>query len=288
MLKASNWWNLLITAIFLVAWLFPGFKGASCEPCYEPRLRESPSISLDYIEGYFKYTASLVTLPPSWDRSTWIQAVTTTAIVAGIACNERSIQKWTQLARSETSNRIAKIVKPVGDIHYTFPSLAILYAYGAIRDDPALKSTALAAMQSAVVAGVFTESLKYLTHKHRPSSGDLNSVIWDGPSTKKQNLSFPSGHAAHSFAIATIFASQYSDNQIIPIIAYSLAITCSASRINDNQHWTTDVLTGAMIGHLVGRYIFNCNTVACSKNDCQRNPRKLKISKDGIVLSVRF
>lgn len=249
-------------------------------------LRGEPSIGYPYFKDYLTHTASLATSPLSWERSTWIRTLATTALVVGIGTNEGKIQQWVQSNRSEASDAVATIVKPIGDIHYTFPALTLLYAYGLVMDDPQSRSTALVALQSAVVAGAFTETLKHLTHRHRPSSAGLDSSIWDGPSLSKHNLSFPSGHAAHSFAIATILANQYSDNKIVPLVAYSLALTCCASRINDNQHWATDVIAGAVIGHLVAKAIFK--SYAVQYQDHQQIRGQIEIEQCSISVSVRL
>lgn len=249
-------------------------------------LRDKPSIGYPYFKDYLTHTVSVATSPLSWERSTWISGLAVTALVVGIGTNEDKIQQWVQASRSEKSDAVAKIVKPIGDIHYTFPALTLLYGYGLAVEDPQLRSTALVALQSAVVAGAFTEALKHLTHRHRPSSAGLDSSIWDGPSLSKHNLSFPSGHAAHSFAIATVLANQYRDTKIVPVVAYSLALTCSASRINDNQHWATDVIAGALIGHLVAKAIFK--SYAVQYQDDQRMRGQIEIEDRSIFFSVRF
>ncbi len=286
--QAMNREALIITGIIAFLVLFGGFTYASSESKSPRRLQQDPSIGLEYFKDYFKHTASIVASPLSWDRPTWVRVLTTTGIIAGITCNEERIQEWVQSKRGETSNRISRIVKPVGDIDYTLPALALFYTCGVIADREEFKSMALVALQSTIVTGAFTESLKYLTHKHRPASGDLNSIIWDGPSTKKQNLSFPSGHAAHSFAVATVFANQYRDRKIIPFVAYSLALTCSASRINDNQHWATDVISGALIGHLVASSIFNSYSGRCEQKQTQHINTSVMLKGDKIMLSIEF
>ena len=64
-------------------------------------------------------------------------------------------------------------------------------------------------------------------------------------------------HTTVAFAAATVFALEYKDQLIVPIIAFSAASLIGLSRITENKHWSTDVLTGAALGFLVGKQVVN-------------------------------
>lgn len=55
----------------------------------------------------------------------------------------------------------------------------------------------------------------------------------------------------------TVFASEYRNKPLIPIIAYSAATLIGVSRITENKHWGTDVLVGAAVGFLAGKQVVN-------------------------------
>ena len=63
--------------------------------------------------------------------------------------------------------------------------------------------------------------------------------------------SFPSGHTAVAFSMATILGESYD----IKWITYPLAILSGLSRIQQNTHWASDVLAGGLLGHLEAREI---------------------------------
>lgn len=63
---------------------------------------------------------------------------------------------------------------------------------------------------------------------------------------EKDNKSFPSGHASVAFATATMFHMWYGWKASIP--AYAFATITAFQRLDDNQHWFSDVIMGAAIG----------------------------------------
>jgi membrane-associated phospholipid phosphatase len=77
------------------------------------------------------------------------------------------------------------------------------------------------------------------------------------PNGRTTNSSFPSGHTTVAFAAATVFAMEYHNKPLVPILAYSAATLIGLSRIAENKHWATDVLTGAAVGYLTGKLVVN-------------------------------
>lgn len=63
--------------------------------------------------------------------------------------------------------------------------------------------------------------------------------------------SFPSSHAARTFAVAAVFADVYP--QPIPFLAYTGAALISLSRIYLDEHFASDVFAGAVLGFAIGK-----------------------------------
>jgi hypothetical protein len=103
---------------------------------------------------------------------------------------------------------------------------------------------ARATVQSYVTAALLSEAvvgpLKYISNRHRPS----------GTHTRL-NSSFPSSHAAMSFAIA---ASVSRRHPRLSVPAYGLAGLISFSRVYHRRHHLSDVVAGALIGIAAARY----------------------------------
>jgi len=94
------------------------------------------------------------------------------------------------------------------------------------------KNMAFALAASYGTIGAF----KLTIHEERPDGSD--------------NQSFPSGHAAGSFAMASVLDREYGG--ATGWVAYGMATFIAASRIYGNHHELRDVAAGAVIGHFYG------------------------------------
>ena len=242
-------------------------------------------LNKEYFKGYILDTKSILTSPLHWQRTDWIKASLVVGITLGLFAYDEDIQDWVQENRNDTTDDIAKFAKVFGDGKYTLPPLAILYIYGHFSDDEKSRRVALLSLESFVVSGLFAQAIKYTGHRHRPDSGD-SSDTWDGPSFSNSNLSFPSGHAQAAFSIATVIASEYNHNKIIPILAYGLATLTAMSRVNDNAHWASDAFFGSAIGYFTAKAILHRHEEE-RKNSFVLLPL-VNSEYAGLLLSYRF
>ncbi|WP_227992698.1 phosphatase PAP2 family protein [Shewanella psychropiezotolerans] len=93
-------------------------------------------------------------------------------------------------------------------------------------------------IKTGLVSRLAVEGLKYAIDKERPDGSD--------------NDSFPSGHAADTFAAATFVQQRFGWEWAIP--AYIGAAYVGYPRIASDQHHIEDVLIGAAIGVVSGLY----------------------------------
>jgi membrane-associated phospholipid phosphatase len=92
--------------------------------------------------------------------------------------------------------------------------------------------------------------IKEASNRARPLDGDQNGGFWKGGN------SFPSGHAASAFAVATVFAYEYREHIAVPIVSYSLASAIAVSRIGARRHWLSDIFAGGSMGFMIGRNVY--------------------------------
>lgn len=150
---------------------------------------------------------------------------------------------------------------------YAFYTLGALAAYGYLFKSDKMQTTTLLATQSFITGMAVENVMKFLFGRTRPSFYDPNTIAkptFKGPFAKsidytgaKTNSSFPSGHTTVAFAVATVYAMEYKNKPLIPILSYTSASLIGLSRMTENKHWFTDVLVGAALGYLSGRQVVN-------------------------------
>lgn len=113
-----------------------------------------------------------------------------------------------------------------------------------IKDDRDLLKDALYVGTSVASAFVVTYGVKYLVGRDRPYERYPDRVH---PYSVENSPSFPSGHTATAFALATSLSIRYPKWYVI---APSALWACSVgiSRMNEGVHYPSDVLAGAAIG----------------------------------------
>jgi membrane-associated phospholipid phosphatase len=110
---------------------------------------------------------------------------------------------------------------------------------GAVTGSDAALRTGMAAVHAEIIAGLTTTALKRLTGRERP----------DGES----HTSFPSGHATNAFAFAASVSEVNGNPLVLAGPLYTAAVFTAASRVQDNRHYTSDVVAGALVGTIVGK-----------------------------------
>src|SRR5262249_29326784 len=73
-------------------------------------------------------------------------------------------------------------------------------------------------------------------------------------SSYSDNSSFVSGHAAMTFATATVISHE-SRTYWVGVPAYIVAAGVSYSRIYVERHWLSDVIGGAVLGYRIGIFV---------------------------------
>ena len=90
---------------------------------------------------------------------------------------------------------------------------------------------------SVVIMTAASNGLKYTVRSQRPGN--------------KEHNSFPSGHSATAFMTATMLHKEFGGRSPwYSVAGYTLATVTAYSRLMNNRHWISDVLTGAGIGVL--------------------------------------
>jgi membrane-associated phospholipid phosphatase len=154
-------------------------------------------------------------------------------------------------SRIDTSNTISAFGSP----YATFGGAAGLYFLGLGTHNEHLAETGRLGAEAVADASILVEGLKLATNRERPNEGNGQGGFWPhGTRSYGLDGAFPSGHAAASFALARVIASEY-PSKPVQVAAYAFALAISASRVTARQHFPSDVLVGGTFGYLIGGYV---------------------------------
>ncbi len=113
------------------------------------------------------------------------------------------------------------------------------YAYGRLFDAPKVAHLGMDLLQAQILTEALVQPLKFATHRTRPDNSNHHS--------------FPSGHAAVTFATATVIERHLGWRK--SLLGYTIASYVAASRLHDNRHYLSDVVFGAAVGSIAGRTV---------------------------------
>ena len=133
-----------------------------------------------------------------------------------------------------------------------------LMAAGMVRNDSYQQTTALLAARGYADSEVLEFAAKLVTRRERPSDvppgQSFNHTFFKSQIVSGNGSSFPSGHAAGAFCVATVVSTRYKNHRWVPWVMYSAATAISLSRITTMGHFPSDVFVGAAMGYSVSRF----------------------------------
>ena len=128
-----------------------------------------------------------------------------------------------------------------------------LFVLGHLAHNDEQRETGLLSGEAAIDAFLDTEVFKYAAGRDRPFVGDGQGRFFEGGD------SFPSQHAAVSWAIASVIAHEY-PGPLTQLLAYGLAGGVSAARFAGQKHFASDVVIGSALGWYTGRQVFRSHS----------------------------
>jgi membrane-associated phospholipid phosphatase len=133
----------------------------------------------------------------------------------------------------------------IGSTYVILGASAATYVFGRATERRRAQHLGMDLIESSLLAEGLTQGLKLAVRRERP--------IEVGGGTQSKTYSFPSGHAALTFAAATVLQQHLGYKAAIP--TYLVASYVAMSRLHDNRHFASDVVFGAATGIVVGRSV---------------------------------
>lgn len=204
-----------------------------------PRLELEESLRKSEGSSYF--------IPLSLDNQELLILAAATSLGVVAFANDQEIMDVVQENRSETTQRIATVGDMFGSGVGLSAYAAGSYFLGVIFKNNKLKQAGIFVVSASVATAFVGEAVKRIFGRVRPTFGSGPYEFF-----KNGNKSFYSGHTTQAFTIATVISEMYKEEYpIVPYLAYGMASITAYARMQDKKHWASDVIMGAIAGHLV-------------------------------------
>lgn len=187
----------------------------------------------------------------------WTPTIAITGITAGLIFADPHAMPYFQ-SHAKNLDDINDVFDPLITSAEVIAVPVSLLAAGYVRHDPYQVETAILAGEAYADSAVVDLAMKAVTRRKRPSDvppgGSFNDTFFSGGKSPFKGSSFPSGHAAGVFSVATVVASRYQHHRWVPLLAYGFAAAICSSRITTSAHFPSDVFLGAALGYTITRY----------------------------------
>jgi membrane-associated phospholipid phosphatase len=171
-----------------------------------------------------------------------------------------NIARWSQRSYNDSSPRL--LANRISKVNETTLTVGGLLVYGVARlshsntvADVALHTTesvVLASLASQVIRGPLGRSRPYVTH----DSDQYSFKAFKGFGNFA-NRAFPSIHTSSSMAVATVLTMETHRRHpgatpfVAPVL-FAAGLLPGLARIDMNQHWASDIASGAFMGVFAG------------------------------------
>lgn len=176
----------------------------------------------------------------------WNAAVLTATGV--LIANDESVASQVNPAWHNTSTNISSAC--------TYGTAAVaggIFVTGLFTQDQHAKRTGILSAEAAIDSALFYGGLKLIFNRDRPYMANGDGKFFAG---NFSSGSFPSGHAAMAWTLASVVAHEY-PQWPVQLAMYSMATAVATTRVTGGQHFPSDVFFGSTMGFLVGRYVAN-------------------------------
>jgi membrane-associated phospholipid phosphatase len=133
------------------------------------------------------------------------------------------------------------------------------YVVGLAKHSTKTKNTGLLAAEALVdtqlLSFVTKQAVGRVTPSDIPPHGNLRDTWFKYQGPFLNRGSFPSGHTASAFGVATVISERYRQRRWIPLVAYGAATVFSLSRLPTRAHFPSDIFIGAALGYSISHFV---------------------------------
>ena len=173
------------------------------------------------------------------------------AAVATALAFDPHIRDFARANHTPGLDKLAGGLDPFGRAKFLVPALTADYVVPLVLRDDRWAHAALRVGLSYAVADGLEGMLKPIVGRHRPTDTG-GSLRFHPFSSTDEWFSFPSAHFVHIFSIAAAVSDE-ADNRWVTAASFGVASLVAAQRVYRQAHWTSDVVSSAILGVVTSR-----------------------------------
>lgn len=230
-----------------------------------PMPTPTPSLEREFFKNILRDQKAIWTAPASLTKSDLKWAVPSAVGALALVATDRTTGD--EMAEFESLKGGSRIVSNAGSLYGVAAIASSFYIAGRKRNDYRSRETGILIAEASVNTLIVSSALKAISQRGRPEVGRERSEFFEGGN------SFPSGHSAQAWAVATVIANEYRHRRLVKVAAYGVASAVSVARFTGGKHYLSDVLIGSALGFGIGRYVFQAHHRAVTDVDTSDNSR---------------
>lgn len=171
---------------------------------------------------------------------------------------EYDVQAMNALGPSPSRIRVSNDFTHLGSDYVLVGAAAATYLFGKLEHHDRPREAGMLSLEALADTTLVVEALKLVSDRQRPYVPPGTGTFWpDHPDVYTLNSSFPSGHAAATWALARVMVEETPGHPWLHVLLYGLATGVAIGRVTGENHFPSDALVGSVIGYSVGGYVYH-------------------------------
>ncbi len=208
----------------------------------------------DFFKDLLRDQKRIWTSPFRLQKKDWQWLVPLTALTVVTVATDDGVSD--RIVRNEEAFEVSPDISKLGSGYVTFGAAGLMVTLGGLTGNQKVKETGILSAQALIHTNLVVGGIKLLVGRQRPVTDEEHNpgVLKVHGKFLGRDDSFPSGHSASIWALATVIGEQYRNKPLIRFSAYGVATVVGLARLTGGNHFPSDALVGSAIGYLIGRY----------------------------------
>lgn len=209
----------------------------------------------NYVQSYWYNGVDLLKSPFHFNKEQWITTGGTILFAGAVIALDEPINLTMETWDSKAANNFGKAGEIVGGAPFQLGISGGAMLVGAVTKKDGWLQFGLDNLQAQAFTGGITLIVKNVFHRARPETGE-GAYSWYGPFNGWGNDSYYSGHTAMAFSTATMIFLHSKKKWWVGLLGYGAATAVGVSRMQQQKHWCSDVVMGAVMGTVISSWVY--------------------------------